>query len=357
MTQKVQLWEITKDQSGDKLTKIEESAIELEQQLEDWLAADISVLDPDLLVIGRQLDTDYGGTLDLLCLDSNGDTVVIELKKGMTPREVTAQALDYASWVKNLSAEDITKIANEYLNKEGEESLQAAYQRQFDSPFPEELNLSHRSLIVAESMDASTERIVQYLSDLNVPINVATVQHFGDESGNRILAQVYLIEPQQAEIRAQSKSRRSTSRSISLLQEIAHENGIGELFSYLHNNVRGILPAHPNPKSAAYGIRKEDGGWQVAMSVPATPDDGIIGLPSIVHASRLKKYLGIGLEELRSVLPPNAQDDDSVRNWTFSSEEETLNAAGLKGYFTTTTQIDTFINGLREAQKRQQNGG
>ena len=55
------------------------------------------MLDPDLLVIGRQVPTGFGGTVDLLCLDPTGALVVVELKKGKTPREVTAQALDYAS--------------------------------------------------------------------------------------------------------------------------------------------------------------------------------------------------------------------------------------------------------------------
>ena len=35
------------------------------------------------------------------------------------------------------------------------------------------LNQGHRSLIVAESVDASTDRIVRYLAEIGVPINVA----------------------------------------------------------------------------------------------------------------------------------------------------------------------------------------
>ena len=95
--QQIRLWEITPDQ---RLVEIAVNPISLEERLEEWLESDISALDPNLLVIGRQVNTDFGGTIDLLCLDSAGDTVVIELKKGKTPREVTAQALDYASWVR-----------------------------------------------------------------------------------------------------------------------------------------------------------------------------------------------------------------------------------------------------------------
>ena len=99
MTQQIRLWEITTD---DTLAEITSSEIPLEQKLEDWLESDISMLDSNLLVIGRQVRTDFEGIIDLLCIDNSGDLVVVELKKGRTPREVTAQSLDYASWVKDL---------------------------------------------------------------------------------------------------------------------------------------------------------------------------------------------------------------------------------------------------------------
>ena len=89
--QQVHLWEVISDK---KLYEIPSNQINLEERLEDWLATDISILDPNLLVIGRQVRTSFGGEIDLLCLDSVGDTVVVELKKGKTPREVTAQVLD-----------------------------------------------------------------------------------------------------------------------------------------------------------------------------------------------------------------------------------------------------------------------
>ena len=104
MPQKIRMWEVTAENSLNEITS---SEISLEQRLEDWLESDISMLDPDLLVIGRQVRTDFGGEIDLLCLDSAGTLVVVEIKKGRTPREVTAQALDYASWARGLSSERI----------------------------------------------------------------------------------------------------------------------------------------------------------------------------------------------------------------------------------------------------------
>ena len=40
---------------------------------------------PGFLVIGREVETDFGGYIDLLCIDAVGDLVVIELKREGPP--------------------------------------------------------------------------------------------------------------------------------------------------------------------------------------------------------------------------------------------------------------------------------
>ena len=79
--QQVRLWEITPDR---KLSEVQARSSVLEQWLEDWLVSDISALDPGLMVIGRQVRTGFGGVIDLLCIEMNGDLVVVELKSGRT---------------------------------------------------------------------------------------------------------------------------------------------------------------------------------------------------------------------------------------------------------------------------------
>ena len=126
--------------SDEKLKPIQNDEINLEERLEGWVASDISILDPNLLVIGRQVKTAFGGVIDLLCLDGNGDTVVVELKKGKTPREVAAQTLDYASWINGLGVHAITNIAEDYLATSG--GLKLEFEQRLEREFPEELNVS-----------------------------------------------------------------------------------------------------------------------------------------------------------------------------------------------------------------------
>ena len=86
------------------------SSIEKESKLEDVLYTDIVILDPSLMVVGRQVLTSFGKFIDLLAIDAQGDLTVVELKRDRTPREVVAQVLDYASWVQDLTYEHVTAI-------------------------------------------------------------------------------------------------------------------------------------------------------------------------------------------------------------------------------------------------------
>lgn len=345
MPQQVRMWEITPE---NNLAEVTPSGISLEERLEDWLESDISMLDDNLLVIGRQVRTDFGGEIDLLCLDSTGDLVVVELKRGQTPREVTTQALDYASWVKDLPSDRIRGIADGYLDSR-ESSLETAFKTKFGESLPETLNESHSSLIVAASMDAATERIVRYLSDLHVPINVATVQHFRRNDGREMLAQVFLVEPEEAQVKARATSKRTTGYgTINQLQDLADETGIGEPYRRVRDGVRRILSATSYGTAVGYYRRLDNGSTRTVMFISAVPGEAG-GMGFTIHATRFSNYFGISLEDLKAMLPENISEATHVRTWRNSSEEDRANAIGWDGHFSTIEEVDRFINGLRAA--------
>ena len=339
-TRQVHLWEVVSDK---ELREIPTDPIDLEERLERWLESHIPVLDPNLLVVGRQVPTDFGGKIDLLCLNRDGDTVVVELKKGRTPREVTAQALDYASWAKGLSSKQIVDVADGYPRIEGH--LASAFEERFERRLPDDLNLNHHALVVAESIDASTARIVRYLSSMGVPINVATVQHFRDANGRSLLAQVYLIEPEEAEARSRSRSGRST---LGGLQARADASGVGSLYAQMRNGVRGILSAQPYTDRVWYRLRRDDGSARTVLIVDSAPRYEEGGLSFRVHATRLKNQLGTDLETLKTWLPTNSRKV-SLSGWPGSSEDEKREAHGLEGSFQNTDEVGKFVAALRTA--------
>lgn len=189
------IWRIQED---SELQSLSLSGMDYEQRLQDIIAADISIVDPRLMVIGQEVATTHGGRIDILAIDADGNLIVIELKRGQTPREVVSQALDYGSWVRNLPSEEIADTFIDYqrdvLKKETQVGINDAFLTKFNF-IPDELNSSHRLVIVAEELDSSTERIVKYLQEeYDVDINVVLFRTFQDED-RLYLTRTWLTEP------------------------------------------------------------------------------------------------------------------------------------------------------------------
>lgn len=133
----------------------------------------------------------------MLALDNNGSIIIIELKKHKTPREVVTQGLDYASWVKTISSSQLTGIYKNYELKYSKtrKSLDQVFYEKFKYKLEEDdLNSSHQIVIVAAELDASTERIVGYLSSSDIPINVVFFRVFEDNN-QRYLSRAWMIDP------------------------------------------------------------------------------------------------------------------------------------------------------------------
>lgn len=345
MTPEIRLWKVA---DGTVPEEVPPSEVGLEKRLEDWLEGDIAMLDQDLLVVGRQVTTDYGGTIDLLCIDREGYLVVVELKQGRTPRDVAAQVLDYASWAKDLAVDDVEEIAKRSGKIEG--SLAEAVQTRFGS-IPNALCEHHRAVIVAEAADDSTERIVRYLSELGVPINFARVHAFKDSSGQEMLAQAFLVAPKVARDRVRLSTNKRRYLRAGEMQALADANGIGDLYRKLKESVTKVLPS-PSYYSETTGFswRSKDNRTSTVLFVDATNPDGE-GLSFTIHATRCCDYLRISMEELRAMLPANVRDKD-VRTWQGSSPEEKESAVGLTGSFQGPDDVDKFAFGLRRAKER-----
>jgi hypothetical protein len=125
--------------------------------------------------------------------------VLIELKRARTPRDVVAQSLDYAAWVEKLRPEEIAAIYTRFApGRSLAEDFRARFGQDLDD---ETLNQSHQIIIVAASIDDSTERIVAYLSDRDIPINVLCFQVFAFGS-DQLLSRAWLLDPVRTQVSA-----------------------------------------------------------------------------------------------------------------------------------------------------------
>ncbi len=187
------LWRI-----DSETIKVDFTTIDEQERLQPILAGNIEMVDPNLLVIGREVATPWHKRIDILALNRDGQLVVLELKRGRTPREVIAQVLEYGSFIRGLRAEEIVRIYNAYLEKyysaQSETSLDDAFKERFQIALPEELNEEHQLIVVATELDPTSERIVDYLADSNLNINVVFFRVFRD--GDReYLARAWMRDP------------------------------------------------------------------------------------------------------------------------------------------------------------------
>ncbi|GAB3799703.1 endonuclease NucS domain-containing protein [Micromonospora zhanjiangensis] len=184
--------------------RLSPSGVPLESRLEDMIERDPTILGEPLMLVGRQVQTDFGKFIDLLAVDGDGRLHVLELKRDKTPREVVAQALDYGSWIQELTHERILEIFGGYRSGV---RFEQAFEDRFGVSPPEELNASHVLTVVASDSDPATERIASYLVSYGVPINVALFRYFEDDARS-YLARTWLVtESETAETPSSRRQR------------------------------------------------------------------------------------------------------------------------------------------------------
>ena len=76
------IWRMTKNGP----VPLQFGSLDLERRLEDMIVADPSLTGMEVLVVGRQVHTGFGGNIDVLAVDVEGRLHVFELKSDRTPR-------------------------------------------------------------------------------------------------------------------------------------------------------------------------------------------------------------------------------------------------------------------------------
>jgi hypothetical protein len=328
MAEEVRLWQVEKD----SLTEISRTKLDREERIEKWLLRDISLLAPDLLIIGEQVETAYGKFIDLLCMDSSGNLVIVELKRDKTPREVTAQALDYASWVKTLDAEDIEATAATYFKGE---SLESAFRKKFNSDLPDVLNEDHSMLVVASEIDDSTERIIRYFSEEGIGINAVRFAFYQAKDGREFLSRTFTVEPEAAE-KTKGKGKRTVPTSAEM-ERRADDAGVGELYRKCINALVPCFENHGTNKTALWfsGASEDWSSRKIIFSLIPGKSSKEKGLRYQVYRNRLAEYAHTTADVILKHLPSNPED------YEYSPTDE---YKGWAGYFQNDEDIHRFAS-------------
>lgn len=178
---------VNKDLKG--ITKIPKTTFQRlgigeREHLQEWIANNSECLDEELLIIQKEFDgfDDTRERLDLLGLDKDGNLVIIENKLDDSGRDVTWQALKYASYCQTLTKEQIKDIYQSYLDKNHiDENAEELIEDFFDGqPFNEiPLNQNdQRMILVASEFRKEVTSTVLWLLDRGIKIQCFKVSPY-----------------------------------------------------------------------------------------------------------------------------------------------------------------------------------
>ena len=183
------------DAKGNKIEKLHERSFgdlgfKERENLQEWIAKEPTILGEELLIIQKEFAgfSDTHERLDLLALDKQGSLVIIENKLDDTGRDVTWQALKYASYCSSLSKDNIRKIYQDYLdkkdtNEKAEEKLSEFY----DQSDYEDLNLNkgvtQRIVLIAAKFRKEVTSTVLWLLNFKIRLQCFRVTPYsmGDD--------------------------------------------------------------------------------------------------------------------------------------------------------------------------------
>ena len=181
----------------DEYVRLPFEANHTEAMLEGWLESNPDGLGEkgSVLIMGRQVSTDLGGSIDLLGLDRDGNVVVVELKRDRLPRDVIAQALEYAAFAVKLDVPGLETVLRTYLADE-DINLVDFHRDYFDLAEDEEVafNKSQHLIIVGQQVTAPIRETAAYLGSRGIATTCVEFTFFEAEGGERLFTQDVVVD-------------------------------------------------------------------------------------------------------------------------------------------------------------------
>jgi hypothetical protein len=171
------------------LRRLQEDEIETEAQLEEILVRSdgAQVGGVNVFYIDQQGTAVEQGRFDILGIDPEGRCVIIELKRSKAPRDIVAQALEYASGIRKESYDTLEQRYQDFEGVTTEEGnrLDKAHQRYFDldDPLPEsEFNSEQRIVVVGTEFREESLAMADFLRDNRIDVVVVEYSSYNTDN-------------------------------------------------------------------------------------------------------------------------------------------------------------------------------
>lgn len=268
-----------------KTPTLAESKI-LESGLEEliWNSLDdfYRELEQPLFIIGRQVQpsTFVADRIDLLAIDADGSTVILELKRGNDKLQLF-QAISYAGMVGGLTREELLRLRGVDPNQVAKIDDWMAQNSELAEAA--EVNQDQRIILVAEAFDYEVLAGAEWLYEKHVDIACVRVSMALDEGGAEYLAFTQIFPPREIEEVAISRRRKrlagvgvagpsSPERKYTVdeLLKLADDKQIRPLVNIcrrLGEKFWDETSSHGGSGSLAYSITTDSGLWRLLCRV------------------------------------------------------------------------------------------
>lgn len=204
MSKEITIWQIDDDGLRPLATTMAETGRNEPEDLQKWIRTAPSILGGDVLIIGEQVQT-RSGPMDFLGIDSEGNTVVVEVKRDRVSRVALAQAIDYASdvatWDLDRLNEECLRYHKQPLDDYLNENLQEIALEELT------LNDSTRILLVGTGVEEALQRMIEWLSGtFGMGINAVLFKYVQTRSGDELLAKTTIIPEEVEKERSQRQA-------------------------------------------------------------------------------------------------------------------------------------------------------
>lgn len=196
-------WEL----SGVNEVDFAELYVKERNDIQEWIADNPGILGEDLLVIAKEF-SDFDRTrerADLVAVDADGQLVVVELKRDDSGTDVHWQAIKYASYLRDASADAIVEMLARYRAKAAggdidEEAAAHALTEHTgaDDDLARVLNNDQRVMLVSHRFPPEVTSAALWLNEkaLRPLVTCITLTPYvGDDEGLHILASTIIPTP------------------------------------------------------------------------------------------------------------------------------------------------------------------
>lgn len=234
-------------------TDFKSNSILERQHIEKWIENYPAILGEELLVITTEYDRfdKTNERLDILALDTDGNLVVIELKRDDSGKNVDLQAIKYAAYCSTLLLSDVCQLYQAYSKKQGQtlnndEQAREKILEFIENEEFEEINEHPRIILVARQFRAEVTSSVLWLRKFEIDISCVKLSPY--EMGNGEIAfeaNIVIPLPDAREFIVETERKDNRSLTVSQVE-------YDEFYKDLVKSLNTKLPRDyslPQPKS------------------------------------------------------------------------------------------------------------